>query len=939
MKDRFLFFILLFLTLISKAQTQNAFNKSATDSLWNIWMDESNLDTVRMSALYDMADLVYKSVPDSALKILDLEYEFATQIKNDNYRANALQFKGFVYTRKGEHEKALAHNLASWEIHKLVGRQDYIAKIVLNVGNSYQYLGDYTKAAEFYQLGLEIALEHNIKLIAGKCYSSLGVIHFNYGEFAIAHEYYKKAIAIFLELNDQTSISTTYNNMSILALRQGNFELALEYSFKSLEIKMTLNDQKAIANSYATLGTIYAEKKEDQTSLDYYNKCLSMRKELKDKPGIAAMYNNMATLYDKLSQDTLAIEMVHMGLELFRELGDKRMISSSLINIGGFYLEAYQISLAKKYIEEGYMIAQEARFLKMINNASRKLFLCYYREKNYATANTYISNLRNTRIEEIGMNFFTLSEKEKDLYFNTMLSDFELYFDFTLAKVDSFPYLADTAFNTALQIKGLTLKSSTAMRSAVLNSGDSTLIADYEKWILLKKKISGAYSRGDNFNELEKEANEIEKNLALKSKAFNDFDKIKNLDWKAVQASLKPDECAIEFIHFLSETDTANPVIYAALLILPQSMHPQIIRLCTEEDLIQILGKLQGNNLLFVNQIYGTRKEAKSDLYDKIWRPIENHLDGIKTIYYSPSGLLHKISFASIAIPVSKKPENIFLSDLYQFRHMGSTGNKVTENKTGFGQLENFLIMGGVEYNSDTTLKSVWDYLPGSLSETEKINGFLNSKKFGVNYFKQNNASEEIFKEKIGSSSFVHIATHGFFFPDPEQVKQEFEGNSVDESQNQEIEFRGTTNYANWNFVSNKNPLMRSGIVLANANDVWQRDPLTQGEDGILTALEVSNLDLSNTKLVVLSACETGLGDIKGSEGVYGLQRAFKMAGVKYLIMSLWQVPDKETSEFMILFYKNLIKLKDIPTAFQKTQKVMREKYDPYYWAAFTLIE
>jgi len=132
---------------------------------------------------------------------------------------------------------------------------------------------------------------------------------------------------------------------------------------------------------------------------------------------------------------------------------------------------------------------------------------------------------------------------------------------------------------------------------------------------------------------------------------------------------------------------------------------------------------------------------------------------------------------------------------------------------------------------------------------------------------------------------------------------------------------------------------MRSGIVLANANDVWHRDPLAEGEDGILTAAEVALLDLRNTKLVVLSACETGLGDIKGSEGVYGLQRAFKMAGVKHIIMSLWKVPDKETAEFMTLFYKNLIKLKDIPVAFQNTQKVMRVKYDPYYWGAFVLIE
>ena len=100
-------------------------------------------------------------------------------------------------------------------------------------------------------------------------------------------------------------------------------------------------------------------------------------------------------------------------------------------------------------------------------------------------------------------------------------------------------------------------------------------------------------------------------------------------------------------------------------------------------------------------------------------------------------------------------------------------------------------------------------------------------------------------------------------------------------------------------------------------------------------------MDLSNTELVVLSACETGLGDIKGNEGVYGLQRAFKIAGAKYLMMSLWQVPDRETKEFMVSFYKNwLSKKKDIPEAFRMAQREMRERFiNPYAWAGFVLVE
>ena len=129
-------------------------------------------------------------------------------------------------------------------------------------------------------------------------------------------------------------------------------------------------------------------------------------------------------------------------------------------------------------------------------------------------------------------------------------------------------------------------------------------------------------------------------------------------------------------------------------------------------------------------------------------------------------------------------------------------------------------------------------------------------------------------------------------------------------------------------------------MILAGGNAVWRGEEIPDKiEDGILTAYEVSGLDLFNTKLVTLSACETGLGDIQGTEGVYGLQRSFKMAGVDYVIMSLWQVPDKETQEFMELFYTNWTGEKDIGEAFRSTQRIMRNKYEPYYWAGFVLME
>src|SRR5690606_24453434 len=157
----------------------------------------------------------------------------------------------------------------------------------------------------------------------------------------------------------------------------------------------------------------------------------------------------------------------------------------------------------------------------------------------------------------------------------------------------------DTAYNLTLQNKGITLKSSSAMRSAVLNSGDSLLISDYENWILLKEKITDGYAKGQDTKILDEEANKLEKNLVKKSNGFSEYNMMKNLNWKDVQASLKKGECAIEFVNFVSKIDTMNPTIYMALLIKPESMHPQVIQLCTESDLIKILRTFQGTNLNF----------------------------------------------------------------------------------------------------------------------------------------------------------------------------------------------------------------------------------------------------------------------------------------------------------------------------------------------------
>jgi CHAT domain-containing protein len=219
-----------------------------------------------------------------------------------------------------------------------------------------------------------------------------------------------------------------------------------------------------------------------------------------------------------------------------------------------------------------------------------------------------------------------------------------------------------------------------------------------------------------------------------------------------------------------------------------------------------------------------------------------------------------------------------------------------------------------------------WGNLNSTGNEVSTIRNVTTGSKINTTVFTKQYASEENFKN-IKSPSIIHIATHGFSSPQPKQ--------------NNKSDYFLTGTQKNI-FQKSIDPLTRSGLIMSGGNEMWQKGvPYPNHEDEILTAKEVSEMDLGGCVLATLSACETGLGDVKGSEGVFGLQRAFKMAGVHYLIVSLWKVPDIETADFMQTFYSKWLKDKnEIKDAFRITQLEMSYKYnEPNKWAGFVLLE
>jgi len=555
-----------------------------------------------------------------------------------------------------------------------------------------------------------------------------------------------------------------------------------------------------------------------------------------------------------------------------------------------------------------------------------------------------------------------LSEKELNNYMKNFTGTQTL--SFLLAGDYGIQKAIPACYDNILFYKGFLLNAvSQVKRLARTNSLAAEKYNELKELEWLKaREYTKPIDRRKGLSEMEEKSQTLEKELARMVAGYAEARK--QVKWQDVQSALQPGEAALEFVHFRkSDRNQEDSVFYAAPLVLPGKEQPSFVSLFEEKSLDHLLVGRSERKSDYVNNLYSlsgrgaiTLKEPVKSLYEILWQPLEKELAGVKTIYFSPSGLLHRINLD--AIPIS---ETETLADRYHLIELNSTRQLVLPTEIKWTQ-NNAVLYGGIRYDADSNdiepepllasrsrgdlsfqaldsaaMSGSWKFLAWTEPEVNNIEKIMKTAGVSVELRKAGHATEVSFKE-LGSNNnpsprILHLATHGYFFEDAQQTPEKIQ------SPGRESVFK-----------SSDHPMLRSGLIMAGGNAAWQGKQTPDGrEDGILTAYEISQMNLSNTELVVLSACETGLGDIQGNEGVYGLQRAFKIAGAKYLIMSLWQVPDRQTSMLMTTFYKKWLETEgpakggnkmSIPDAFHAAQKELREMgFDPYQWAGFVLIE
>ena len=794
-------------------------------------------------------------------------------------------------------------------------------------------LGEMNEVVPMLQKALGI-----IQRTAGKMnrqYSlSLNFLAYYYSQqkdYSNAFYYYDQERTVLRQMGDTTS--TDYigllNSIALMYKEVGRSRDAL-YSFDEAFViarRVLGMRHELTVGLILNMGATYVDLRNYRIGADFglYAYDFYTGRFGKESPKAVSCLNTLGVAYSGLKKYDSSNFYNREAIRLMRKLyGDSYTgLTSIYTNIGTNFFEQKRYDSALAYYDFGYKNAIKTFPLvhPYVNSITMNMFAAYKDLKNWNKADSLV-RVSARRQQDYIIEYTTgLSESEKADVAQTMR--FIVFSGLNLRQesgnnLKSHAWLLDAI----LFYKGLLLESSRGLAAAVKSTGDATLQDQFGKYQALKKKIGQAMlSKEMNvdskvLDQWKNEVNDLERQLFRNSSVFSGWQERQKASYVNVQKKLKKGEAAIEYVAFYKFNETKyNFNYYAAFVLRPDMNEPTLVFL-KNDSAFQLLTKKTSQQEILVKRLYrstiGGKASASTNtdsLYGILWRPLQPYLKEVSKVYFSTDGQINQLNLAAVFQPNGQR-----LVESYQLVQMASTRNLLVQ--TASVQMNQIELWGGIDYS--TAKAPVFNYLPGTLTEVNKIKGMTTGKSTVIT---GTIAKEERFKQLDGKSPAVlHVATHGFFYPEP----------SKDAVAAQTLN----------RFMGAKDPMLRAGLALSGANIGWDSTQIKGSkEDGILTAYEISVMDLSKTKLVILSACETGLGDIQSGEGVYGLQRAFKLAGVDYLIMSLWQVPDQETQVFMELLYNNALKGMPIEEAFRATQLAMSQKYDPYQWAAFVLLK
>ncbi|OHX63885.1 CHAT domain-containing protein [Flammeovirga pacifica] len=782
-------------------------------------------------------------------------------------------------------------------------------------------------------------LDYNtVLMLVGKMYTT--------NQYYLATKLLRESIAK-MEKKQET---TTYHynafllNLSSLYMLQGDYENMLEVQLKQQKLGF-LTDNSTLIFTYNLLeqyedallsaNQYLANTSEESPmflsvlnvkvsvllSLEKYDDALQTSKEVLElskklnQEVSAGTYFTLSTVYQRKNEGEKALkyalkayETTLEGYKLFAEISDNDVSSLLYVRLLRFY---YYTHYLRCLIEED-----------QLNKINFDTLLEEYDLFSYLIQNCMLNPSKLDKKHVIKM-----SEESGDILY-------------LLAEKSSWKEAKKLAYNYTLLSKEIGLSSIIAIRKYAADSKNKDLKNLFEQWMKVRKEII-FQEDGVDIDSLKDISYGLHKELAIKTRkeVFTTL-KAVDVDFQQVQQVLKPNQIAVEYINY-------SPNKYAALVLKSDMKTPVFIPLCNEEEIAQLLPpEDRQKEQWLIDYIYNRNSPQISAL---IIDPLRPYLTDVKTIYYSPAGILHGLSLEAL---ISEGKEKRF-GEEFRLKRVSKTSlitqkTKLSPRKASiFGGMnfdENALspitsengergleLKGKKAENSAANsipvqrVGGIFTYLSGTLKEANLIDNELSSENIEVQKFIGNQATEDQFKAYCKQpTDILHIASHAYFTP------------YIPKEKIAEGSYKGTAN-----ICTDPDPMNRAGIVFSGANYFWETgETYKDKENGILMASELSNYDLRATKLAIISACQSGIGQSTKSEGVFGFQRAIKLAGIENQIISLWIVDDAATQKFMTYFYRYYLELSDISEAVTKAKNELKKEYDhPYYWAAFVHIQ
>ena len=732
-----------------------------------------------------------------------------------------------------------------------------------------------------------------------------------------------------------------FEKLGYFYLRTGNLRKAEAAFTESKSLRDSIFPIRSVHRIHPLVGfgSLYFVRGDEERTYAAFNEA---EKLLERATSTLYDYDNIARLYLSDLSEICLLQGRHD--EAWEHINKLSVASSGVGKFGsriGRNLEISRIlELKARYylLEENYTKAQE--YLdRALNYYSPKIgssdvrfkllktqALLHWYQGDIEKSNAAFLRLIRSYRQHIAQNFVAMSEYEKEQFYNTLRSDFNL---FNAYAVDNHAspganVLFEEMYNNALNTKALLLNETNKIKNSIIESKDQNLIGKLRQWEDAKSNLSTLYfdkSATGRLDSLEKKVENLEKEINSHSNLFTRNEDMP--DWTKIKAVLKSGEAAVEIIRINTVNKSvknnygrnggvSDSTVYLALVLTSDSKTPGYTFLRDGNQLEKRFLPYYRNSIVALGDDNLT--------YDKFWAPLKAQLNGVARVYLSPDGVFNQINLNTLKNPRSKQ----YLLDEIDINYLTNTGDLLKPEQQTIGAPDGMLfgrpaydgeVAASREHQSPSLFYGTRNLLtdelsdfreqefadlPGTEMEINTIEKALAARQVKVLTFKGADASEENVKA-VTSPTILHIATHGFFVEDS---------------------------------ASHVNPMIRSGLVMAGVRNQEKAGT----EDGILTAYEATNLNLDNTSLVVLSACDTGLGEIRNGAGVYGLQRAIIVAGANNLLMSLWKVNDEATALLMGEFYRNWHEGEN-QSAFRTAQMILRQRYpDPYYWGAFIMV-